>query len=492
MYKRTGISLLIYILVQSFILGQAETYTIKKTSFSSDRYNEFCPVYYKEGLVFISNRNASSFFNYSNTGNNGVFNMFYTRKTTEGEWLSPELLSKNLMTRYNDGPVSFSQGNDTIYYSRNLHVEGKLRNNANLRNKLGIFYATGDDDWENTREMRINNEWYNTTTPYLSPDGKRLYFASDDPEGYGGMDLYYIDWKGNYWSGDPVNLGPAINTKGNEAYPFINESGELLFASDGHGGLGGKDIFFSRMSGNEWLKPVHIDAPINSVDNDFGIVTDPLMNEGYFSSDRDGTVDIYHFNTMVPQIFYSNIQKENQYCFIFSDSGSVVIDRNKLEYRWNFKNGDTFIGSEVEYCFPGPGDFSIKLDIIDIATGRIFCNKLRSNISLRDIEQPYINCPYASIKGESVECDGLRSYLPGYEILEFKWNFGDGTWADGPAVTHTYTKSGSYEINLTLGVKSISSDDIMRTGVSKNIEIFDDSRSKLEFEEKQNEIISEP
>ena len=175
---------------------------------------------------------------------------------------------------------------------------------SSVRNKLGIFYAVFDgNDWTKIRELRINNEWYNVTTPWLSPDGKRLYFASDKPGGYGGSDLYYCQWKNDYWD-DPVNLGPVINTKGNESYPFINAAGEFFFSSDGHPGLGGKDIFFSRYSDSSWSRPVCLDAPVNSQYDDFGIFTDTLMKEGYFSSNRDKSVDIFHFRTNFPQIFY--------------------------------------------------------------------------------------------------------------------------------------------------------------------------------------------
>ena len=133
-------------------------------------------------------------------------------------------------------------------------------NLSSVRNKLGIFYAVFDGkDWTKIRELRINSEWYNVTTPWISPDGKKLYFASDKPDGYGGSDLYYCQWKHDYWD-EPVNLGPVINTKGNESYPFMNAAGEFFFSSDGHPGIGGKDIFFSRLSDSTWIEPVCLDC----------------------------------------------------------------------------------------------------------------------------------------------------------------------------------------------------------------------------------------
>ena len=115
---------------------------------------------------------------------------------------------------------------------------------------------------------------------------KYLFFASDKPGGYGGTDLYYSRMKDSRWE-DPVNLGPVINTKGNESYPFLNSEGELFFSSDGHPGLGGKDIFFSLLTDSAWQQPVRLDPPVNSESDDFGLVTDNLMKSGYFSTNRD-------------------------------------------------------------------------------------------------------------------------------------------------------------------------------------------------------------
>ncbi|MEA1885641.1 MAG: PKD domain-containing protein [Bacteroidota bacterium] len=492
MNKRLKISALILILVQPLLIGQAETYTVSKTPFSSDRHDEFCPVFYADGLVFTSNADVSSLASYLTSESNGVFNIYYTSKDDNGNWSNPRLFSRNIKTRYNDGPSTFNRRYDTIYYSRNLHVKGSLRRNAYARNKLGIFYSThGEEEWSNVREMRVNNEWYNVTTPYLSPDGKRLYFSSDDPEGYGGTDLYYLPWKGNYW-GNPVNLGPVINTKGNESYPFVNQAGELLFSSDGHGGLGGKDIFYTRFADTAWINPVHIDAPVNSAHDDFGITTDPLMNEGYFSSNRDGSVDIYHFKTLFPQIFYRDIQKENQYCFVFDDSGSVVLDTTYLQYLWTFGDDRSARGAVVKHCFPGPGDYDIRLDIIEKNTGRLFCSKLNYTLELRDFKQPYIDSPDAAVRGEAVEFDGTDSNLPGWEILSYSWDFGDGTKVTGPVASHAYSKSGRYEVNLTLGVRSDSTGNVFKTGISKMIEIFDGLQNKLEFERRREALASAP
>jgi|WetSurMetagenome_2_1015567.scaffolds.fasta_scaffold03371_4 outer membrane protein OmpA-like peptidoglycan-associated protein len=497
--------------LQSLVFGQTGTYTIDKAPFSSEKYDEFSPVYYKNGIVFCSNRPINRVSTYSTAQNKGLFKIYFidTVNKIKGEnikqssidlksksgidtigfvrWQDARLFSKNLETKFNDGPVTFNSKRDTIYYSRNLEVEGKLIDLSTVRNKLGIFNAQlVGEKWTKVKELRINNEWYNVTTPWLSPDGKKLFFASDKPGGFGGSDLYFCLLKSGYWD-DPVNLGPNINTKGNESYPFINPSGELYFSSDGHKGLGGKDIFFSRYSDTTWLEPVRLDAPINSQYDDFGIITDTLMEEGYFSSNRDKSIDIFHFRTNHQQIFYNKIQSENQYCFTFNDNGSIVIDTTNLQYMWSFGDGKTTIGAIVNHCFPGPGSYNVKLDIVERGTGKLFFTKLIYNLELRDFEQPYINSPDVAIKEDVIEFDGLKSFLPRYKILSYSWDFGDNNRSSGQKVVHSYKEKGEYIVNLGLTIRSELTGLVQKTGISKKILISGNSR---ELKDSQDKMIS--
>lgn len=475
--------IIIILLIASFSktdFGQSATYNVKKASFSSDRYDEFSPVYFKNGIVFCSNRNFS-LSNHSTSQNKGLFKIFYIDTTGKADWENTKLFSKNLTTILNDGPVTFNKVKDTIYYSRNQDVSSKLSDISSPRNKLGIYSAVlVDGQWTKVRELRINNEWYNVTTPYLSPDGKRLYFASDKPGGFGGSDLYYSNWKGDRWE-DPVNLGPVINTKGNESYPFINPSGELFFSSDGLSGHGGKDIYFSFFSDTMWVTPVCLDPPINSKFDDFGIVTDTLFNKGYFSSNRNKSIDIYSFKTNYPQILYNKIQKENQHCFTFADSGALAIDAANLKNKWNFGDGDYAYGEVVQHCFRGAGKFIVKHDIVEISTGKVYFSALLYNLELLDSEQPYINSPEIALTGDSVKLDGLRSNLPGYKAIKYSWDFGDGTKSNGSNVSHSFREKGEYLVNLELTLKSVLTGDVHKTGVSKKILVFNSLQEKVSY-----------
>ena len=481
MKQKLTIILLLTFAINQITAGQQDTYAVNKASFSSDKYDEFSPVYYRNGIVFTTNRSPNMFLNYSGPQNKGQFNINYIDTLGGGTRRKAKLLSKSLKTNLNDGPVTFNNTGDTIYYARNLRIDGKLRELSTTRNKLGIFNAVYDGKrWTRIRALRFNNEWYNISTPWLSPNGKRLYFASDKLEGFGGSDLYVCQWEGDYWN-DPVNLGPVINTNGNEAYPFINSAGELFFSSDGHPGLGGKDIYFSRFVDSAWLAPVRLDTPVNSQFDDFGIITDSAMNSGYFSSKRDKTSDIYQFRTNFQQLFYSNKQRVNEYCFKFTDESNIKIDNNSLQCEWQFGDGSKSIGQRVEHCFPGPGKYLVKLIVTEKKTGREFFTKLLYNLDLKDVEQPYINSPAAGLIGDSLNFDGLKSNLPGHRILDYTWYFGDGGRVKGASVKYTFKEKGEFEVELGLTLREDSTGIIHQESVSKKISIFDNAKDIAVF-----------
>ncbi|MBG0858981.1 MAG: OmpA family protein [Bacteroidales bacterium] len=391
------------------------------------------------------------------------------------------LFSKDLRTRLNDGPATFTRSGDTVYFSRNLNIEGRLSTLSGIRNKLGLFYAIyRGEKWINIREMRFNMDWFNITMPCLSHDGNRLYFASDMPNGYGGLDIYYSQLRNGYWE-DPVNLGPVVNTKGNESYPFINEAGDLFFSSDGHEGLGGKDIFVTKQRSLGWYIPVRLNAPINSEFDDFGIVTDATTSQGYFSSVRGKTVDIYQFKSSLFLFWFSDPQKENQYCFSLTDTGLIKVDTLRFQYLWDFGDNSKSYGNNTDHCFPGPGRYKINLDIINRKTGRLFFRKLTYDLEIVDIDQPFIQSVDYAIIGENIEFNGLKSYCPGYDITSFYWDFGDGIQAYGERADHQYSESGKYHVRLGLTLKSQITGDIIRRAVTKQVIVFRTEQEKSAY-----------
>jgi outer membrane protein OmpA-like peptidoglycan-associated protein len=469
-------------LIHLGLSAQPEKFLVEKASFSSEKFDEFSPSWFKNGLVFCSNRKNNPFLDFSDSRDRGMIKMFYVDTIPGIEWTKYEEFAKEIQTKLNNGPVTFNSLGDTIYYSRNRIVEGDVKKLSVYRNKLGLFSAVfNGQEWTRVREFRFNSEWYNITAPCLSPDGRRLYFASDRPDGYGGADIYYCKMRNGYWE-EPVNLGPEVNTSGNEAYPFINEVGELFFSSDGHPGYGGRDIFVTKEeSPNIWYTPVLLDAPVNSEYDDFGMITDNLMTGGYFSSNRDATLDIFKFRTAKEEIWFSEPQKENQYCFTITDTGSIYIDTLNLKYEWVFEDNSKLYGTTVNHCFPGSGNYKAVLNIIDRETGDLFFHKCTYNIEVVDYDQPFISSEDNALVNQVLDFDGLKSYCPGYSIENYFWDFGDNTLSSGERMNHMYNRSGEYDVKLELTLKSLKTGRYSKRAVSKKILVFDNERERSNY-----------
>lgn len=470
-----------FLLLPLSLIAQTETYTVEKAPFSRAGYDEISPVYNGNRIVFSSNRKAG-LLGYTSTGGHGLFSIFYADTTGDGNGKKVKLFSKALTSKLNDGPVTFNSTGDTVYFTRNRLVEGKTSELSSPYNKLGIFSAAlVNGEWTNIREFRYNSDWYNISTPFLTHDGKRLYFASDKPFGQGGYDLYYSEWKNGAWE-NPVNLGPVINTDKNEAYPWLNPAGELFFSSDGHEGFGGKDIFFSRFADNSWREPVPLDPPVNSEYDDFGFISDTFLLGGYFSSNRNISFDIYQFKTVFPQIFYTDFQRENQYCYSFSDDGPIHTDTTDMQFLWHFGDGKKAWGETVQHCYEGTGDYPVRLDIVQKRTGELFFTKLQYLLKIRDVEQAYIQSPTLAIMDEEIEFSGVGSYLPGYKIIDYAWDFGDGTRLFGDSVKHTFAGPGEYPVNMVATLRSVTTGIVRKTAVSKNIKIFNNTGEKTAYQ----------
>jgi outer membrane protein OmpA-like peptidoglycan-associated protein len=437
------------ILIPVNLIGQSR-YGVTLAKISSSKYDEFCPVIHKDQLVFCSNLEHELLITYQNKKNMGLFNLFMVTIDPESGQEDPKILSKNLVTPFNDGPAAFNKDGTLLVYSRNIDINAKAKNIFDQSNNLGLYFAElKNGEWIPSAEFPFNNVDFSITTPCFSPDGQYLYFGSDMPGGFGGADLYRSELVDGEWY-EPVNLGPSINTKGNEVYPFIAGNGDLFFASDGHGGLGKKDIFVSRLYGSEWITPVDLEAPINSEEDDFGLITDYGLSEGYFSSSRGTTDDIYQFETLIPQLFDCDTMLENNYCFQFWDDEYPGIDSLPVVYEWIFSDGTNIRGLTVEHCFPGPGKHWAKLNIIDNTTSNTFFTQNSMEFELEDHVQPYITSRDVGIINTTMEFNGLNSYVPEFSIEEFIWEYGDESFETGTEVKHSYEKTGTYNIKLGL------------------------------------------
>jgi cyanate lyase len=470
MYKNLYIILLLTLFFNSELNAQSDSYIVMPTPFSSRLCDEFSPVFYKGGIVFCSDERDNSLVSYQNEQNR-LFKIFFVTKRGSNGWNHPKILAKEISTAFNDGPATFNEKGNIIYYTRNNSIENAFRNISDTTNKLGIYSAEFIDGiWTNIKPFDYNNPHHSFCTPALTPDGQRIYFSSDMPGGQGGMDLYYCDMHNNNWD-KPVNLGPLINTPKNESFPFACKYGKLYFASDGLKGLGGKDLFYTQQINGEWIVPVHLDSAINSTADDFGIVVDSTFENGYFSTNRLKTDDIFSFKSAPTEFAACDSMKENNYCFTFYDEKQQLLDTVKAIYQWTFGDGIIHIGKEVRHCFPGPGKYSVSLTIIDELTGDTIAKRVEYKVELENINQPYISSDKVGMVDKSMSFKGETSDLKGIRITDFFWDFGDGFKQGGQSINYSFKKRGEYAVKLGLLSEKDSLGVVGKRCVIKKIKI---------------------
>ncbi|NNC82071.1 MAG: OmpA family protein [Flavobacteriales bacterium] len=257
-----------------------------------DNISMFSPVFYEDGLVYTGERTKAGKKNpWTGLGYNDI----YLLKKNGGEWSDLGKLAPVFNSAYHDGPVSFDQNGDYAVFTRShTSNEGKKRqSNEENVNHLFLFSAEkSDGEWKNVMSLPFNSDDYSNVHPSLSPSGDTLFFASDMPGGEGGFDIYRSIKQSDSWT-TPVNLGPAVNTPGNELFPTITSSEDLYFSSDGHPTLGSLDIFKTEIEDGEWRKPRNLNYPINSSADDFSVILMAQDSMGYFTSNRDGVDRIY-------------------------------------------------------------------------------------------------------------------------------------------------------------------------------------------------------
>jgi PKD domain/WD40-like Beta Propeller Repeat len=470
MCKYFYILILASLFIKTELYAQSNLYIVKPAPFSSRIYDEFSPVFYKGGIVFCSDQNDNSLVSYKDEKNR-LFKIFYVTKRGSTGWSHPKILGKEITTAFNDGPVTFNEKENIIYYSRNNSIENSLKNISDSSNKLGIYSAELIDGiWANIKPFTYNNPLYSFCTPALTPDGERIYFSSDMPGGIGGTDLYYCDRRNNDWN-QPVNLGPVINTAKNESFPFASKYGKLFFASDGHKGFGGKDLFYTQEINGEWIVPVHLDSAINSTADDFGLVIDSTFENGYFSTNRRNTDDIFSFSSAPIEFISCDSIKKNNYCFTFYDEKQQLIDTIPVVYNWDFGDGIIRIGKEVKHCFPGPGKYSVKLTIIDELTGDSIAKQVDYKVELENIRQAVINSDDAGNVDRTISFEGVTSDLKGIRIIDYFWDFGEGFKPGGPFISNTFKKKGEYMVKLGLLAEKDSLGVVHKTCFMKKIKI---------------------
>ena len=318
-------------------------------------YSDFGPMFYKGDLVY-STTIDSSYFKTEKYGWNDqpYLNMQLGKiSETQSNVTFKERFGKDITTQYHEACIAFSPDEKTIYFTRN-NYNGKLKRDSKGINNLKIFSATATENsngtvsWKSIQELPFNSDNYSVGHPSVSKDGKKLYFVSDMPGTIGSTDIFVVDILGNNQFSQPKNLGEKINTTGREMFPYITDQA-LYFSSDGFLGLGGLDVFESRINEGVFDAPANLGAPLNSNRDDFGYIVNEAANKGFVCSNRKtgkGDDDIYSFERSCNQAIngyvfdaISNSRIAGAMVTLKNANGIKVAETvSKLDGKYDFNN----------------------------------------------------------------------------------------------------------------------------------------------------------
>ena len=283
-------------------------YRIQNAGINSE-FSDYGTAFYKDELVFASARDTGSISSRKHSWTNQSYTNLYGAKVTDnGNFESPEKFSKSVSSRYHESTAVFTQDGNTMYFTRNNFNNGKKGRDSERTILLKLYKATKEGDkWTNVTELPFNSNEYSVAHPALSADEKTLYFASNMPGTIGGeqSDIFKVSINADGSYGTPENLGDKINTEGRETFPYVTDNNELYFASDGHPGLGGLDVFVTQLKEDGNVGSIkNVGEPVNSKMDDFAFLIDNKTKNGFVSSNRKednlGYDDIYKFTEILP------------------------------------------------------------------------------------------------------------------------------------------------------------------------------------------------
>lgn len=331
--------------------GKKSRYVVKNAKLFNSRRSDFAPMYLDKELntiYFTSSTEKATGTNKSEITGMKKSDIFFSKKDENGKWARPEPAEGSLNTENDEGVVSFSPDGQTMYFTL-------ARRAPDADTSVEIYTSRRSDaTWSEPQKFEITADTLSAYGhPAVSPDGTYLYFASDMPGGFGGKDIWRINLKER--SGSLENLGPQINTGGDEMFPYLRTDSLLYFSSDGHPGFGGLDLFKARLNstGDRWSIE-NMGLPINSAGDDFGI-TYGEGESGFFSSNRGdarGYDNIYSFEYPEIKVTISGMVLDkdeepvpNAIIRIVGDDGSnqKEVARDDGSFRFKLERGVKYV-----------------------------------------------------------------------------------------------------------------------------------------------------
>jgi outer membrane protein OmpA-like peptidoglycan-associated protein/tetratricopeptide (TPR) repeat protein len=334
--------------------------------------SDFGTTQYKNQLIFASSRGSGKKYQWNDQP---FLDLFSAEKQEDGTYSDVKKLDTEINTKFHESTVAFTPDDQVMYFTRNNYFNKKYKNDEDGTNRLKVFKATlnDDGDWADVESVHFNSDAYSVAHPTINVQGTKMYFASDMLGTLGASDIFEVDINADGTLGEPVNLGPSVNTEGHETFPFINSEGDLYFSSNGFSGLGGLDVFVIRDFKNkrELNQPMaleNVGRPINSPMDDFGYYENIGTKEGFFTSNRDGGKgddDIYSFIIPECEQIVEGVVKDQDTQQLLPGATVTLLDAdgNELEKQ--------VVGTDASYKFENlecEKEYLIRVELDQFAT----------------------------------------------------------------------------------------------------------------------------
>lgn len=319
-------------------------YTIQPMAKNTSN-GDFGMSFYGDKVAFASLRNAQS--KAYGWNDKPYLDLFSADVNAQGLLTNITPFPETINTKTHESNATFSADGKIMYFNRTGDKQVKVGEEKFASVK--IFKAEFvDGKWENIIALPFSSDAYSTDHPVLSKDGKKLYFSSDMPGSLGSFDIYVVDINDDGTFGTPQNMGATVNTIHREQFPYISDDGTILyFASDGHQGMGGLDIFMSKAYDGIFAKPMNLGETINSGMDDFGYIVDEKKNKGYLSSNRKGTDNLYSFTRVENESRYiveGEVKDKNTHDLLPGTQVTLYDENDKLI-------GQMVVGALADYVF---------------------------------------------------------------------------------------------------------------------------------------------
>lgn len=493
--QRSIIFLILFLCAAQTVFGQERSclfdsadVTINKLS-SNSKYSDYSPAFFGNEIIFSSNRPyAFGIVTVTESDSTSPDNLYSTTSTS-----SKSNHLEKLNTQNQEGSACYDSINGLLYYSGSIKVESHF--------VLGIFCSKklANGSWEKPVPVLVPSGSYSYFHPCVANSGKTLIVASDRQGGFGGIDLYTTNKENGQWAA-PINMGGTINTSFNEAYPSFSNPDFLFFSSTGHGTIGGYDMFCCRWSENKVGAILPAGNNLNTPDDDFGLIFDPVKRMGYFSSNRDRTTgdDIYSFQINWPSFSNCVSYVEPRYCFTFSEENSLESqDASLFYYEWDFGDGQKATSLEVDHCFAGAGKYTVELHIKDRKDTAFFMSQVSYEHEIEGKTGLRINCLDTAYVGDTIELNYTGSSIADHTIEKYFWDFGDHYLISENKIKYAVTNSGNvtFQLGVTAYPEGVLIDSIVplpNTFCTEKVLVVGTAKERFEWAEQKTLAMSNP